>query len=214
MMKLFLLVFVLALVPVRPFDGSDYDESDDMSAKAISWGYYIPEDGVFFCPVAKSACAEWKRFMRWMAGLSEWEVGPFHSYKQQRGIPLLGFDYSEKEGWKYAQDYDVEVVMSDKAVLKLMAVRAPEDRLLSGFMQKCMHFETYKNCPYLELFPSLWDGKPPTYPTYETFKHFSASMGWCLSAKPEHVSEECLGLYSEFVHGLSLSMSKMVSALR
>ena len=132
--------------------------------------------------------------------MPEWEVGPLHSFKNQGEIPLLGFDIPQNTPWRYSQGHSVEEVMSDNGVLKLMAIRRPEDRVLSAFVQKCVHFESYGNCPYMDFFISLWGLSKD-----DAWNEFRARMQLCSEWR-----DECKDVYQEFVEGLARMMDERV----
>ncbi|CAN0075499.1 unnamed protein product [Scytosiphon promiscuus] len=116
------------------------------SSAAMHPAMYVPADGVVYCPIAKVACAEWRKTLRWMLGIPDWDTGPIHD-QGKNGIPLLARRKAR----------DVELVMNDSSWLKFVVVRDPADRLLSGFLNKCVGGE-WQNCPYVEFMPERFEG--------------------------------------------------------
>eukprot|EP00904_Undaria_pinnatifida_P013778 jgi/Undpi1/9530/HiC_scaffold_27.g11986.m1 len=68
-------------------------------------------------------------------------------YKGKNGIPLLS----------KRRTRDVELMMNDDTWLKFVVVRDPADRLLSGFLNKCLGTE-WQNCPYVRFMPHRFEG--------------------------------------------------------
>ncbi|CAM9731034.1 unnamed protein product, partial [Discosporangium mesarthrocarpum] len=106
---------------------------------------YVPGDGIVYCPIAKVACAEWRKTMRWMLGIPDWDTGPIH---EMNGIPKVA----------NRQRYEVERMMNDDSWVKFVVVREPAERLLSAFLNKCAGGEWF-NCPYLEFMPAHFKGQ-------------------------------------------------------
>lgn len=102
---------------------------------------YVPADGLVYCPIAKVACAEWRKTLRWMLGIPDWDTGPIHE-QGRNGIPLLAGKKPK----------EVELILNDDSWLKFVVVRDPADRLLSGFLNKCAGGE-WQNCPYVDFMP-------------------------------------------------------------
>ncbi len=124
-----------------------------------SWGYYIPRDGLFFCTVPKVACAEWRRVMRWIGGLKDWEQVE-HEAGTQGNTPIFAImdesirvrEYTKETAHALKQGYNYADVLLDPGIVKMMAVRNPRTRLVSGFIQKCLHAREYTQSPYLQAF--------------------------------------------------------------
>ncbi len=181
-----------------------------------SWGYYIPKDGLFFCPVPKVACAEWKRAMRWIGGLEDWEKIE-HDSRKQGNIPIFAItdeytgvrEYTEKTIDALKQGYNYTDVLSDPGIVKMMVVRNPTTRLVSGFIQKCLHAREYTKCPYLHAFPSIWNGNPPSEQTAETDAQYEAALDddGCFSLGAEGA---CKDIFAEFITYLDLLMNRHV----
>eukprot|EP00752_Nemacystus_decipiens_P002300 g2176.t1 len=117
-----------------------------LSSTAMHPAMYVPGDGMVYCPIAKVACAEWRKTLRWMLGIPDWDTGPIHD-QGKNGIPLLAL----------RKVRDVELIMNDDSWLKFVVVRDPADRLLSGFLNKCAGGE-WQNCPYIEFMPQRFSG--------------------------------------------------------
>jgi hypothetical protein len=180
--------------------------------KAESWAFYIPEDGIMFCPIPKTACAEWKRFFRWMGGLNEWSLLEHH-WGHQGDIPIIGYNgRGEPLSWKYSLGHDLENIRADSEVTMMMAVRPPHVRLLSAFGQKCVRFHNkeYGACSYLEHFPSLFGGKRQEEGarTRDTDAIFRRAMRACKTRNEATLKEKCRPLFEEFVDSLSVIMEE------
>ncbi len=197
----------------------DYDKGQENT-----WGYYLPKEGLFFCPVAKVACTEWKRTMRWIGGLQNWETIE-HEPDRQGSIPILSFEDMDVNKWllhqvhmdekikiqmdrlSLAQGYMYNNVVSDPGIVKMMAVRNPMARLVSGFNHKCIGVKEYKTCPYLEAFPSIWNGSIPSRRTAETDAQYDDALrgNGCYDLDIEGACEDIL---AEFVTYLDLQMDQ------
>ncbi|CAM9875870.1 unnamed protein product [Ectocarpus sp. 4 AP-2014] len=116
------------------------------SSGAMHPAMYVPADGMIYCPIAKVACAEWRKTLRWMLGIPNWDTGPIHD-QGKNGIPLLARRKAR----------DIELMMNDDSWLKFVVVRDPADRLLSAFLNKCLGGE-WQNCPYTEFMPQRFPG--------------------------------------------------------
>ncbi len=183
------------------------------------WGYYIPEDGLFFCPVPKVACAEWKRTMRWIGGLGDWETIE-HDPLYQGNIPIFAFtdestgllEYSNDTIGALKQGYNFTDIVSDPGTVKMMVVRNPINRLVSGFINKCIDIRTreYDQCPYLRAFPSIWNGNPPSERTAETDEKYQAALqgNGCFYLGIEGA---CTDIFAEFVNYLDRAMNTKLS---
>ncbi len=97
-----------------------------------TWGSYLLNDGLFFCPVPKVACAEWKRTMRWIGGLPDWRRIQHSRYKQGN---ILMFTFQdqltnipnketkiERVLWNaLEQGYRYNDVVSDPGIVKVIS---------------------------------------------------------------------------------------------
>ncbi|CAM9460487.1 unnamed protein product [Choristocarpus tenellus] len=115
-----------------------------VNSKAAHPAMYVPGDGLVYCPIAKVACSEWRKAMRWMLGIPGWDSGPIH---EQNGIPLVASRHR----------VEVERMMNDDSWHKFVVVREPAERLLSAFLNKCAGSEWF-NCPYLEFLSEHFKG--------------------------------------------------------
>ncbi|CAM9543877.1 unnamed protein product, partial [Choristocarpus tenellus] len=112
-----------------------------------------------------------------MAGVENWEDGEVHSIKKN-GLSLLSVAGAETTE---------EAVNSDRW-LKVVVVRDPVERMLSGFLDKCTKRTNdkvtphgYLNCPYLLWMPELFNGE--TWATPATRQ----KMELLVQAEPELV---------------------------
>ncbi|CAB1096481.1 unnamed protein product [Ectocarpus sp. CCAP 1310/34] len=146
-----------SIVPELPFlegaDGAEWEGRAGAarwmrvrSSGAMHPAMYVPGDGMIYCPIAKVACAEWRKTLRWMLGIPDWDTGPIHD-QGKNGIPLLARRKAR----------DIELMMNDDSWLKFVVVRDPADRLLSAFLNKCLGGE-WQNCPYTEFMPQRFPG--------------------------------------------------------
>ncbi len=191
----------------------DYDKG-----QLASWGYYIPKDGLFFCPVPKVACAEWKRTMRWIGGLEDWEKIE-HDARFQGNIPIFPIMDESTGVWEYTketadalkQGYNYTDVLSDPGIVKMMVVRNPINRLVSGFINKCLNTRTreYDQCPYLQAFTSIWNGNPPSKRTAETDAQYQDALqdNGCFNLGTEGA---CRDIFTEFITYLDWAMNQHV----
>ncbi|CAM9836729.1 unnamed protein product [Choristocarpus tenellus] len=125
-------------------------------AKILDPAISISSDGLIFCPIAKVACAEWRRALRWMADVEDWETGNVHNV-HKNGLTLLSNQTTEA----------IENAMNSNTWLKVVVVRDPVERILSGFLNKCLgrpdkkaKNEGLPGCPFMSWMPELFDGEP------------------------------------------------------
>ncbi len=175
-----------------------------------SWAYYIPRGDLLFCPIAKVACAEWKRTMRWIGGLEEWEKIE-HKADRQGNIPIVMYDPGKNTTPHFLNSGKIYNDL-DACTVKMMAVRNPISRLLSGFKQKCVMDDEnrleYGNCPYLKAFPSIWKGKPPRRRSQHTDRQFNDYLAenGCYDLDVEGA---CTKVFAEFVNYIDTDMNKV-----
>lgn len=110
---------------------------------------FLKSEKIVYCPIQKVASAEWNRVLRWVDGDPEAMVG----------------DPWKKGTLNRLKDTNIERVndmLNSPEWLKFAVVREPAHRLLSCFLQKCATWNMrneYENCPYLKLWPSLFDNE-------------------------------------------------------
>ncbi len=176
----------------------------------LSWAYYIPKGDLLFCPIAKVACAEWKRTMRWIGGLKEWEEIQ-HTAERQGNIPIVMYDPEKNTTAHFLNSGEIYNDL-DAGTVKMMAVRNPISRLLSGFKQKCIvHGEEkleYPNCPYLKAFPNIWNGDPPSRRTRHTDRQFIDYLAenGCYELDVEGA---CTDVFAKFVNYVDTDMNEV-----
>eukprot|EP00904_Undaria_pinnatifida_P008770 jgi/Undpi1/5022/HiC_scaffold_19.g08374.m1 len=118
----------------------------------------LQDEGIVYCPIPKVASSEWKRALRWMVGIEEWEGTRSNLHKiVSNGLERLTDRGLEETRWALESD----------RYLKFVVVRDPAERLVSGFLNKCVK-EGYEsggvtprgaqNCPYLQIMPELFPG--------------------------------------------------------
>ncbi len=185
---------------------------DYSKGKRGSWGYHIPEGELLFCPIAKVACAEWKRTMRWIGGLQNWETIE-HQVHKQGNIPITIFEDEQMGEHKDTRER-VHALQPghtyndlDPGILEMMPVRNPISRLVSGFKQKCILAKEYGICPYLNAFPSIWNGTPPSKRTRKTDAQYDDALrdNGCYDLDVEGA---CNDIFAEFVTYLDLQMNQ------
>eukprot|EP00752_Nemacystus_decipiens_P006331 g5707.t1 len=116
----------------------------------------LQNEGIIYCPIAKVASAEWKRSLRWMAGIEDW-MGD-HTNLHTSG----------KNGLERLMDWGLEGIqwaLESERYFRFVVVRDPAERLVSAFLNKCVT-DGYMSgrltragapgCAYLTIMPELF----------------------------------------------------------
>lgn len=130
----------------------------------------LKTEKIIYCPVQKVASSEWLKVFRWVDRQDNWEQ-PKHKKH--------GLDYLSAMPLEDAND-----LLNSPEWLKFVVVREPAERLLSCFLQKCNKNnvqQEYINCPYLDIWPDLFQGEAfpdgtPSSPNDETLEVITAAF--------------------------------------
>eukprot|EP00904_Undaria_pinnatifida_P008771 jgi/Undpi1/5023/HiC_scaffold_19.g08375.m1 len=116
----------------------------------------LEKEGVVYCPIPKVASAEWKRALRWMVGIEDWEG----EHTNLHPIVKNGLERLADRGIK-----ETRLVLESDRFFRFLSVRDPAERLVSAFLNKCVTdgYESGRlnsngapSCSYLTLMPDLF----------------------------------------------------------
>ncbi|CAM9772294.1 unnamed protein product [Scytosiphon promiscuus] len=120
----------------------------------------LQQEGLIYCAIAKTGCAEWKRALRWMVGMENWDADD--SVIHRWGHNGL----EELKSWGLA---GTQWALRSDRYFRFVVVRDPAERVLSAFLNKCvvagisrddpsmLQATGVPNCPYLEWMPDMFN---------------------------------------------------------
>eukprot|EP00968_Pinguiococcus_pyrenoidosus_P008236 scaffold576_cov260-Pinguiococcus_pyrenoidosus.AAC.100 len=143
------------------------------TAKSSKWlePFVVPDHKLIFCKVAKNGSSGWLRLFRRLAGFPDWQRNPYFFM----GSKIGGLSQLKHYGATRAME-----MMTDPSWKKVVILREPLERLLSGFLDKIHQAEDSK--AQLGLYSKALHNVPVERFTKMEFREFVHRLHVALNA--------------------------------